>query len=306
LGSFVEHLVLTGSSRLDGSGNTLDNRMTGNSARNVLDGKAGLDSMDGMEGGDVYLITSASDHTQAEISDSGSDGVDELRFAATKAQTLKLFAADTGLERIIIGTGSKDSAVTTGTTALNMDASEAGNALELTGNAGKNQLTGTAFNDVITGGKGGDILSGGKGADTFSFRSGDSSGSGTGKMDSLLDFTPGEDIIHFSSALSAVSSNDAASARMAALDGLTGIASFAEGSGLTLKDALADIGSAFKASGDKAGLFSLFQLDQQGDFYLLVSDGKSGIGSNDTVIRLVGVDSLQGYQLLNGDLLLTG
>jgi hypothetical protein len=65
----------------------------------------------------VYLIALASEHVSAEINDTGGSGVDEVRFAATSASTLTLFANDKGLERVVLGTGTGAVATTTGTAA---------------------------------------------------------------------------------------------------------------------------------------------------------------------------------------------
>lgn len=47
LGAYVNDLVLTGSSNINGTGNELDNIITGNSGRNVLRGLAGNDQLNG-------------------------------------------------------------------------------------------------------------------------------------------------------------------------------------------------------------------------------------------------------------------
>ncbi|MDD1611347.1 MAG: hypothetical protein LUO95_12375, partial [Methylococcaceae bacterium] len=41
----VENLILTGSAAINGTGNALNNQITGNSANNILDGLAGADTM---------------------------------------------------------------------------------------------------------------------------------------------------------------------------------------------------------------------------------------------------------------------
>jgi len=43
----VENLVLTGTAAIDGTGNAADNMLTCNDAANLLDGKAGNDTMAG-------------------------------------------------------------------------------------------------------------------------------------------------------------------------------------------------------------------------------------------------------------------
>ncbi|MCK0505532.1 calcium-binding protein [Aromatoleum anaerobium] len=169
LGANLEHLDAgdTGGSRLNLSGNALNNTLTGNAAANVLDGKGGTDSLNGGEGSDVYLIALATEHPAAEIADSGTTGSDEVRFAASTASTLTLYAGDSGIERVVVGTGSGATAVTLGTAALNVNAAAVMNALAMTGNAGANTLTGSAFNDTLDGGVGADRLIGGDGSDTY-------------------------------------------------------------------------------------------------------------------------------------------
>jgi Ca2+-binding RTX toxin-like protein len=53
LASEVENLLLLGTAAINGTGNTLDNRMTGNSGANSLDGAAGADSLAGGGGSDT-------------------------------------------------------------------------------------------------------------------------------------------------------------------------------------------------------------------------------------------------------------
>jgi uncharacterized delta-60 repeat protein len=194
----VEHLALTGEGAIDGTGNVLANVINGNSATNVLDGKAGLDSLDGGEGSDLYVVGLASDHPSAEIADSGTGGTDEIRFAATKAGTLTLFAGDTGIERIVIGTGTGATAVTKGTAALNVNATAVTNGLSITGNAGANVLTGTAYGDTLAGGNGNDVLTGGSGADSFAFNF---AVSASKNRDTITDFQSGTDMLELSKAV---------------------------------------------------------------------------------------------------------
>lgn len=216
LGNFVENLELTGSSNINGTGNLLNNTLLGNAGANILDGKAGIDSLDGGEGSDLYLIGLATDHGAAEIADSGSMGTDEVRFTATAASTLTLLAGDSGIEKVVLGTGIGATAVTTGTAALNLNAAAVQNALSILGNSGANSLTGTAYDDTINGGAGADtldagagddmllgglgndILTGGTGADTFVFNTLPNS---SGNRDVLTDFSSGTDVIQLSLAI---------------------------------------------------------------------------------------------------------
>jgi Ca2+-binding RTX toxin-like protein len=200
--------VLTGSSTA--------NRIDGASGNDVLNGGGGIDVLDGGEGSDVYLVTLLADKTAAEITDTGTTGTDELRFAATTVGTLTLLAGDTGLERVVIGTGTGASAATTGKVALNVDATASANGLTITGNAGNNTLTGSGFadtldggagNDVLLGGLGNDVLIGGLGQDTltggigndiFKFSLITESGTTATKSDVITDFVKGQDVIDLS------------------------------------------------------------------------------------------------------------
>ncbi len=162
------NLVLTGATAINGNGNALVNSISGNNASNILDGKGGADQIDGLDAGDIYLVALASDHPSAEFRDSGISGVDEVRFSsATANQTLTLYAGDTGLEAAVIGTGTAVAAITTATTALNIDASLVSNGLDITGNAGVNALLGTAYADRLTGNAGVDAMDGREASDLY-------------------------------------------------------------------------------------------------------------------------------------------
>jgi serralysin len=55
LGSNVENLTLTGTSAINGTGNSSSNRMIGNAAANTLDGSSGDDTLFGLGGADTLL-----------------------------------------------------------------------------------------------------------------------------------------------------------------------------------------------------------------------------------------------------------
>lgn len=158
----------------------------------------------------------ATDHVAAEFKDTGSIGTDELRFAATKSSTLTLYSGDTGIERVVIGTGVSAVASTSGTTSLNVNASAVSNALSLVGNAGNNALTGTAYadsleggagadtlvggagNNSLAGGTGKDVLTGGAGADCFVFSTAPNAAT---NLDTVTDFAHATDKLQFSVAV---------------------------------------------------------------------------------------------------------
>jgi Ca2+-binding RTX toxin-like protein len=134
--------------------------LVGNNGANVLTGTSQTDTLTGNGGNDVFLIGDAADHDVGEEIDGGAS-TDVIRFTSTTPdQTLILAPGVTAVERVVIGTAA---GLTTGTTALNVDASAVGNDLTLIGNAGANVLTGTSANDTLKGGAGDDTLDGGDG-----------------------------------------------------------------------------------------------------------------------------------------------
>jgi hypothetical protein len=205
LAASYANLVLTGTA-VTATGNGAANRITVDQATavaNVINGGAGVDVMDGGNGSDIYLVADSSHHSEAEIVDSGATGSDELRFSSTIAgQTLVVHGGNIGLERVTIGTGTAIAASTAATTALNVRADSAANALAITGNNGVNRLIGSNYadtiignggNDTIEGGDGADTLTGGLGADVFRF----ASGIGGSGIDRITDFTVSQnDVIH--------------------------------------------------------------------------------------------------------------
>lgn len=123
LGANVENLILTGTSAINGTGNALDNGLTGNSAANVLRG--GL-------GDDTYVI----DALDTVIENTGQ-GLD----------TVKSFSSATlgmNVENLML----------LGRAHLSGTGNELSNAI--TGNAGNNVLDGRGGNDRLYGGTGDD------------------------------------------------------------------------------------------------------------------------------------------------------
>ena len=140
LGANIENLMLMGSSKINGTGNTLDNRITGNSAVNTLngndgndylDGQGGIDKMIGGAGNDTYVVDNASE----TLTERANDGTDTVLSSVTL--TLPKY-----IENLTL----------TGTLTIHA-----------TGNTLNNVLTGNAANNILTGGTGGDTYQLGRG-----------------------------------------------------------------------------------------------------------------------------------------------
>lgn len=151
LGAEVEHLVYVGVGAFAGTGNGLDNSITGGTGDDTLTGGAGIDTLTGgggddlLVGGvgnDVYIVTAGS----ATITELAAEGTDTVR------TSLVAFTLAAEVENLVY----------TGTAAF------AGN-----GNASDNILTGAAAADTLTGGAGNDSLDGAAGADRLTGGLGD-------------------------------------------------------------------------------------------------------------------------------------
>ncbi|MFG6448763.1 PA14 domain-containing protein [Roseateles sp. BYS180W] len=135
LGDNLENLVLLGNGDLTGTGNALNNQISGNDGSNIIDGGAGSDVMAGGLGDDVYYV----DNTADQVIEGGNEGND--RVYASVSYTL---AAN--IERLTL-TGF--------------------NSVDGTGNTLNNTLDGNSGNNVLDGGAGNDTMTGGAGNDTY-------------------------------------------------------------------------------------------------------------------------------------------
>ena len=132
----VEKLTLGGYNSLDGTGNSLDNVITGNWGHNVLDGKGGADTMAGLFGNDTYVVDNPGD----SIVEAGFwDGTDTVLSSVTYSLSAYV-----------------DNLTLTGSGNINGSGNELNN--ELRGNAGINVLTGADGNDTYFVGTGDSVV----------------------------------------------------------------------------------------------------------------------------------------------------
>ena len=179
LGTRIEHLTLAGSAAINGTGNSLANRIDGNNAANVLDGGGHGDTMTGRGGNDVYYVNSSADKV---IETSAAHGIDRVNSSvsytlASYVEHLTLIGA-----AAINGTGNGLANSLAGNGAANV----------LKGGAGIDTLSGGAGNDRIYGGSGNDVLKGDSGVDGFYF---DTTPSGS-NVDKILSLSRADDTIY--------------------------------------------------------------------------------------------------------------
>ena len=179
LGANLEHLNLTGAANLNGNGNALANKLTGNDANNTLQGLDGNDNLRGGLGNDRLLGGNGKDVLNGENGDdnlSGGAGDDTLNGGGGN-DTLAGGADNDGF----FGGGGND---------------------RILGDAGSDKLFGDGGNDYLRGGTGSDFLTGGgfgntssAGLDTFAWLRADVlSGSTVQGFDHVTDFGAGDRI----------------------------------------------------------------------------------------------------------------
>ncbi|GAB1544710.1 hypothetical protein NUACC21_73860 [Scytonema sp. NUACC21] len=167
----IERLTLTGNA-INGTGNSLSNRIIGNSQDNTLIGDAGNDTLDGSTGNDIliggtgddiYIVDSLND-TIVENANEGYDRID--------ASVSFSIAGLSNIEQLILtlnainGTGNAQNNYLEGNALDNvLDGGEGDD--NIWGNLGNDTLIGGAGNDTLSAYEGNDTLVGGNGNDVY-------------------------------------------------------------------------------------------------------------------------------------------
>ncbi len=208
LSGFVENLTLIGAASINGTGNGLDNVITGNDGVNILTGNDGDDTLygnggaDDLRGGignDTLFGGADADLLSGGTGDDnmiGADGsdiyyVDSIADVATESNaSLVSGGYDRVYSSITYELGDNvEYLALTGSTAIN----GTGNSLDntLVGNTADNTLNGGSGNDILRGMGGNDTLIGGLGNDWFVFNT----ALGPVNIDTIADFAVVDDTI---------------------------------------------------------------------------------------------------------------
>ncbi len=115
LANNVENLVLTGTTAINGTGNTLNNTITGNSAANTLSGGTGADTMIGGAGNETYVVDNMGDI----VTENANEGTDLVQSGVTYTLSANVENLTLTGTAAINGTGNALDNVLTGNTAAN-------------------------------------------------------------------------------------------------------------------------------------------------------------------------------------------
>ncbi len=163
----VERPILTGTAVITGTGTSEANRVTGNAADNILDGRSGADILVGGLGDDTYVV----DHVGDVVIELASQGTDTVLSSIS-------YTLGDHVENLTLSGGS---------------------SVNATGNDSANVIRGNDHHNIIDGRGGVDTLIGGDGDDTYIVNDADDTvvetpNGGTDTVRSVLDYTLGANI----------------------------------------------------------------------------------------------------------------
>lgn len=167
----IESLTLTGSSAIDGTGNSLANTIVGNGAANYLRGADGVDKLSGGGGADTLdggtggdSMTGGAGNDTYWVDDAGDIVVEVVNGGMDSVVTARSYVLTSNVEQLTL-TGSTGVGGTGNALANTLIGNEANNALN--GLEGSDTLKGNGGADRLDGGLGADSMEGGAGADVY-------------------------------------------------------------------------------------------------------------------------------------------
>ncbi|WP_252381142.1 beta strand repeat-containing protein [Desulfovulcanus ferrireducens] len=185
LGANVENLTLTGTDAVDGTGNELNNVLTGTAADNTLTGLDGNDTLNGGVGADT-MLGGAGDDTYV-VDDAGDAVIENVGKGTDTVKSSINYTLTDNVESLTL----------TGTAAIDGTGNELDNVI--TGNSAANTLTGLSGNDTLDGRAGADTMLGGTGDDIYVVDNGgdvvtENAGEGTDAVKSSINYTLGTNV----------------------------------------------------------------------------------------------------------------
>ena len=202
----VEKLTYTGTGNFTGTGNTLDNIITGGSGNDILNGGSGTDTVNYSNATAAVIVNLATTTAQ----NTGGAGTDTLTnfenlTGSAFADSLtgnsgnNILSGGAGADTLVGGAGNDGLDGGDGTDTADYSSATAAVAVDLSITTGQNtggagidtltnieNLTGSAFADSLTGNSGDNVLNGGTGADTLVGGGGNDTLNGGGDNDVLV------------------------------------------------------------------------------------------------------------------------
>lgn len=188
----VEELQLFGGAPINGTGNDLNNILTGTGGANILDGGAGADTMFGDDGADIYIVDNTADVAAERIDYVGAD---EVRASVTYTIAYEIENLTLTGTANINGTGNSQANVIRGNSGANI--------LDGGLNSGSvtDRIYGYGGDDTLIASQSGAELYGGTGNDTYRVYSNDdqitelaNQGTDTVQVFAPLDFQLSENV----------------------------------------------------------------------------------------------------------------
>ena len=180
LAANVENLTYVGTGNFAGTGNTLNNVITGGAGHDTLRGGGAKDTINGSAGNDWLLGEGSRDYlhgwTGNDLLDGGASndrmvgGAGNDTYIVDNAGDLITEKANEGIDTVQSSVSYTlgayvENLVLTGTAVINGTGNGGHNTI--VGNGAANTLSGGSGNDILNGGVGNDLLTGGQGADTY-------------------------------------------------------------------------------------------------------------------------------------------